>query len=61
MNKEHCQGIKYATEQEAQTSKMLKLSDKDFNVTMIHIIQCLIEKVNVSEQTGISTRDKENT
>ena len=39
---------------------MLKLSDTDFDVTMIHIIQCMIGKVNMSEETGISTRDKEN-
>lgn len=48
-NKQHCQGIKCSTEQETQTSKMLKLSDKGFKVTVIHIIHCLIEKVSVYE------------
>ena len=42
-----CQDIKYSTEQEAQNSKMLSLSDRDVNVAIINMIQCLVAKVNI--------------
>ena len=46
-HKTFCQDIKYSTEQEAQNSKMLHLSDRDVSVATINMVQCLVAKVNV--------------
>lgn len=45
--KTFCQDIKYSTEQEAQNSKMLSLSDRDVDVATVNMIQCLAAKVNI--------------